>query len=341
MLLSTIFFIVAAAALHITLLRSSETARIVAGYVFTPIFAICSAGSWRKLQVVYAHHAIHETFFQRTNRFNDLIATILTILALVSNEDDYEREHFDHHRRSIFTTLRDADASLLYTFGVRPGRPIEALRRALWRTLVSPGFHAHFLIARIRSNLRRPLAARLAALAWMAVMFVGLPVWFGWLPVALAIWLPLIAIYQMSALLQFATEHTWLQGPLSIDGMDEYAARCHGRFCGEQVPGADGARATFGAWAGWWCRMLIVHFPVRLCILVGDMPAHDWHHLCSVVKHRPSEWISAIYERQRAIDSGDSAGMETRELWGYANMLTHVFLAMSCAPELPHSTTGA
>jgi hypothetical protein len=340
MLLCTISYIIVGTSLQIAMLTAVTPTLVVAGYLLTPVFAISVTGAWRKLQVVYAHHAIHDTFFSRSRRFNNLIATILTILALVPNRQEYEREHFDHHRWSIFTTLEDADASLLYKFGLRPGSQIELLRRALWKALVSPRFHASFLFARVRSNLQRPFPANVAAVGWLGVLFVGLPLLFGLVPVALAVWLPMIVIYQMSALMQLATEHVWLLGPLTADRTEDYAARCHGRFCGERVPKDGVTPATFGAWVGWWGRTLTVHFPVRLCVLVGDLPAHDWHHLCGLLKHRQSGWTSAIYERQRAIDSGVSAGMETRELWGYGNMLTHVFYAMSCAPQLPQCTVA-
>ena len=141
--------------------------------------------------------------------------------------------------------------------------------------------------------------------------------------------------------MQFLTEHLWLLSEMAPTNKDAYAERCVGRFCGEPVPGATGKAASVVAWAGWWLRTLFVHLPTRLGIIVGDLPAHDWHHLCGFVKQHPSEWPSAIYARQRAIDSGEAAGMERRELWGLAAMTRHVLSAMSQAPSIEMQTVPA
>ena len=320
--------------LQLTLLSSPERDTATLGYLLTPLLAIGMGGAWRAVQVVYAHHAIHGTLIEWRREANTFASKCLTVFALAQNQDDYEREHLDHHRRNIFTTLEDADASLLYKFGIRPGMARATLRQTLVRTLFSPGYHLWFVGARLRSNMRRPLGWKIAVLAWIGVLFVALPLYFGLVPAMLAVWLPLIVVYQMSALLQFATEHMWLLSAEAPVGMRGYAERCHGRFCGEMVPGGDGHSATVAAWLGWTARLLVLHLPARICVLVGDMPAHDWHHLCGQIRHSQGDWPSAIYQRQRAIDSGLSAGMETRELWGIHNMVTHVLDAMAAAPDL-------
>lgn len=334
MALLTVSAIVFFSWLHMAMFNAADARVVALAYLLTPAFAVGLAGRWRTVQVVYAHHAIHATLFAWRRDINVLAAKCLTVFALAQNQDEYEREHLDHHRRHIFTTLDDADASLLYRFGIRPGMPLAHLQRALRRTLCSPSYHLWFLKARCASNMRRPLAWKMAVLAWMAVLFAGLPLLFGVVPAMLAVWLPLLVVYQMSALLQFTTEHMWLLSARAPEGMGGYAERCLGRFCGEMVPGADGQGATAGAWLGWTARLLLLHIPARAAVLVGDMPAHDWHHLCGQVRHSPGQWPSAIYERQRAIDSGLSAGMETRELWGIQHMVSHVLEAMARAPDL-------
>jgi hypothetical protein len=118
--------------------------------------------------------------------------------------------------------------------------------------------------------------------------------------------------------------------------MFSYARRCHGRFCGDAVPGHEGRPASLRAWARWWLRTLFIHVPTRVCVLVGDLPAHDWHHLCSLLRRDPGTWPSAIYERQRAIDSGHDAGMQSREIWGIGGMVTYVLRQLSEAAPFPH-----
>lgn len=319
--------------IHLRLLCAPDAAGRLLGYALTPAFAFYLTGVLRKAQVVYGHHAIHGTLFKGRKKLNDYAAMILTILSLSQNEREYERDHLDHHRRSVFTTLRDADACLLHRFGLRPGKPMNALMRTLLLTLVSPKYHLVLLQARLSSNLRRPTFGLILLTAWIVFVFGVLPAQVGVVPMALAVWLPMSILYQMSALLQFATEHVWLTGE-APNANRVYAERCHGRFCGERVPGTDGSPATAHAWIKWWTRTVLMHAPIRVAVLVGDLPAHDWHHLVPIIEHSYSDWPIAIYERQRAIDSGNSAAMEARECWGIDNMIRHVLLSMAAAPPL-------
>lgn len=172
-------------------------------------------------------------------------------------------------------------------------------------------------------------------LAWVTVVCVVVPVHFGVMAAALALWLPLTVLYQISALLQFVTEHVWLVGEAPGADARAYAERCHGRFCGERVPGTDGTPSSVRLWMAWWGRTLFVHLPTRMAVLVGDLPALDWHHLVTALGHNAADWPQAIYERQRAIDNCLSTGMETRELWGIDAMVLHVLSCMSRAPTLP------
>jgi fatty acid desaturase len=339
-LLLTLVTLVGLTALHLHLLAAEALALRLSGWLLAPVFMVLLAGAWRSLQVVFGHHAVHGTLLPRRPRANALCAKLLTLFTLVQNEKEYEQEHLDHHRRAIFSTLNDADASLLYRFGIRPGVPESELRKVLLKTLVSPVFHGVLLAARVSSNLRRPLAWRALAVLWMAWLVVGLPLQFGVVPTLLAVWLPLVVCYQISALLQFSTEHVWLLTPDGAPCMTSYAQRCYGRFCGEPLPGDAGRPTGARAWLGWWARTLFAHIPVRFGVLVGDLPAHDWHHLCILVKHRPVGWPTAIFERQKAIDSGVSAGMEQREIWGLGNMISHVLRSMAAAPAQPLAAAG-
>ena len=338
-LVLTAVAIVLLAAAQLTLLSADALAWRVLGWTLVAPAALVMAGLWRSIQVVFGHHAIHATLLAGGEAPNRLMARLLTVFSLSQSEAEYEREHLDHHRRAVFTTLQDADANLLYRCGLRPGLSEGLLRRRLLLTLFSPRFHAWFMAARIGSNLRRPLAWRCLALLWIALVFVGAPLAVGVVPALLVLWLPLVLVYQMSALLQFSTEHVWLQSPTGSPCMFSYARRCHGRFCGDAVPGHDGRPAGLRAWSRWWLRTLFLHVPTRVCVLVGDLPAHDWHHLCSLLRQDPGTWPSAIYERQRAIDTGHDAGMRSREIWGLDHMVTHVLRHLSEAAPFPQEGT--
>lgn len=329
----TLVLLCVAIATHLALLHAGSAVGW-AGYWLTPLFTVVVVGALRKIQVVYVHHCAHKTMVRSDPALNRLLGDCFTTLALIQNLCEYREEHFEHHNRTIFTTSRDADAALLYRLGIRPGLPVRALWRALAWTLVSPSYHGHFLAARLRSNLiARSILWRLISITWLIVLVLVAPAIFGVSNVALAIWFPLTLAYQASALLQFLTEHVWLISEYAPEGADAYAQRCIGRFCGEILP----SRSSLLVWAGWWLRTVLVHVPVRFGILVGDLPAHDWHHLCGFVRHHPAEWPRAIFARQQAIDEGVSMGMELREFWGLARMLDHVFLAMSNAPSIAES----
>ena len=134
-----------------------------------------------------------------------------------------------------------------------------------------------------------------------------------------------------------APEHVWMTSSAPDNNARAYAQLSHGRFCGERVPGSESAPASTWDWLAWWGRTICVHIPTRVAVLVGDLPAHDWHHLAAVLGHSPRNWPTAIYERQRAIDAGDCAGMDKRELWGLGAMIRHVLLSMSLAPAFTAS----
>lgn len=316
-------------------LLSAQTSEVrFLGYLLAPLFALHLTGSLRKAQVVYGHHAIHRTLFKNNGSLNSIAARALTILCLSQNEEAYTADHFGHHRRAVFSTLLDADAALLYKLGIQPGKALSDLRIRLLIELLSPAFHFHFLKQRALSNLRRSAVDRWFAIAWAGTLFIWAPLQFGMLPAFLALWLPFTILYQMSALLQFATEHVWLADTSEVTDMGMLAQRCHGRFCGERVPGTEGSRASIRSWLAWLARMLCVHIPVRMAVLVGDLPAHDWHHLAASIGHDPGNWPHAIYERQRAIDEGNAIGMDYRELWGIGDILNHVLQKMSKAPPV-------
>lgn len=330
MMICTLSLLMVAVLIHLLLLEKGVSVSW-AGFWLTPIFAMIVTGALRKIQVVYIHYCAHGTFIRNRQKLNQFIGNVLVTITFVQDLAEYKQEHFEHHKRTIFTTLRDADAALLYRFGLRPGRTIRQLYLVLAWVLVSPVYHVYFLAARLRSNLlARRFFWRLVSVLWLVILIWVLPSQFGISNVALAIWLPMVWGYQASALLQFLTEHVWLVSEEGPTKDESYSQRCIGRFCGEPLP----ENGTFVSWIAWWLRTLLLHIPLRLSVLVGDLPAHDWHHLCGLVGHRPAQWPLAIFARQQAIDAGNDQGMGQRECWGLSQMLNHVFTSMAAAPAL-------
>ena len=307
---------------------------LVWGIIALPFTWVICTGLLRKIQVVFAHHCVHRTFILHNPAANDLMLNVLTTIPLVQHGEEYRRDHFAHHSRALFTTKEDADAALLFSLGFIPGEKKTSLWRRLVVVLFSPRLHWIFLSSRFRSNfVRRSLAWRLVSIGWAAAITVGLGVATTWWHVALVVWLPLFILYNASALLQFLTEHAWMITEKSPRNIEAYAERCWGRFFGDPCPSE--AHGVTGAilWAKWFTKMIFVHAPIRFGCFVGDLPAHDWHHLCSFKNSDSATWPVAIFSRQSMIDSGNGFGMERRELWGLSSMLNHVFALLETADK--------
>ena len=332
--------IVLLAAAQLALLSADAFAWRALGWTLVAPAALVMAGLWRSIQVVFGHHAIHATLLAGGDDPNRLMARLLTVFSLCQSETEYEREHLDHHRRAVFTTLQDADANLLYRCGLRPGLSEGLLRRRLLLTLFSPRFHAWFMAARIGSNLRRPFAWRCLALLWIALVFVGAPLALGVV--------------------------RRVVGPVAPAGAgvsDECAAAVLDRACLAAIAHRIALHVQLrpplprpilrrrGAWPRWpACQPASVVALVAPHVVpsrpdarlrAGRRPAgaRFRHDLCSLLRQDPGTWPSAIYERQRAVDSGHDAGMRSREIWGLDHMVTHVLRHLSEAAPFPQEGT--
>ncbi|HTQ13155.1 MAG TPA: fatty acid desaturase [Rhizomicrobium sp.] len=297
-----------------------------------PVLLIAVTGRFRTQQVTFAHHAVHHAVSKRWRKSNRWLAHITTAISLSQNPDEYRHDHVKiHHCKPKFTTEEDPDAAFLHQLGFRPGLGKRELYVLLAKTIVSPSYHLTFLNARFRSSLITcsPMHRRFV-LAWMAILAVtamSMPFWVF----ALSILAPLFPLYHISALLQFLTEHKWRVTKTGPSDSDDYASRCVGRFCLVTPPprGLTGRQAA-AAWAVWAIRM-IPPLMFRLGVLVGDMPVHDHHHLVGYLsmeggsRHELENWTIAVFERQRAINSGASLGLEERETYDVKSQLEWVF----------------
>lgn len=281
------------------------------GVLATPLVWLVSLNSLRRLQVVAAHHAVHREVV-RSRRGNYLLQAVVSAISLVHNWDDYFEDHVrGHHSRKVFTTTAaDPDAAFLIELGLTPDLPLPVLRRRLRLLAISPRFHWLFLKARLHTNFVSAPPHRVA----MAAISVGaVEVCTLLMPPAVAVvlvLLPMFPLYHVSALLQFVSEHDWLitEGA-PVDSVD-YTRRTRGRFCLEPQPpaGLRGLR-RLRAWLRWAVRTVLISVPSRFAVLVGDLPAHDLHHLYPQIH----DWTRSLWLRQELIDQGDRYGMRGRE----------------------------
>ncbi|KYF64591.1 hypothetical protein BE11_45505 [Sorangium cellulosum] len=299
-----------------------------------------TAGAARKLQVTVLHHCVHANF-SGSGRLDRWIVEVFSSALLVMNFESYRHDHVIIHHSRKLATLDDPDLKFLLALGFLPGVSREALWRRLAWTLVSPRFHAMFLMARLASNVTRAAPyRRLMALGLHAVIVVIVAAKGAWLTWLVAWVFPLTFLYHIAALLQFICEHRWLRVADPGQPAKVVLARLTaGRFMGEPAPppGLAGVQRAW-AWGRWAARMLLVHLPFRLLVMVGDLPQHDWHH-----RHiQARDWPNAAYARQRDIEAGHPGWPEPySEVWGLLPAVDAVFVLLSSLPSLAQPSKPA
>lgn len=264
-------------------------AALAAGGVFT----VSGLGV---IQVVVFHYCAHNGVFQTKER-NEAVGRLISILFLFKYFDDYRREHIQHHRAKKLITEEDEFASFVVKVcGLWPGMSRRELWTRLALILVSPRFHLNFLQLRVMGNLQsgdRTHVRRFLAF-WTAFLAVttlsGL-----WLEVAVAWLLPLTIWLQIATVFRILCEHRFPDAKLlTVRGKELIANATTGVFSGRPAPGRrENAVVNVGVWAFWWLDLLTLKTLARLIVLVGDAPAHDFHHRRPGAKH----WPDALYER--------------------------------------------
>lgn len=247
-------------------------------------------GAARWFYIVAGHYAAHGrlTGSPRGDRF---VAEFFSTLMLTIPFDAYHRDHTLYHHSKRLGTTEDPDVQFLLKHGFGPGRSFARLWKRLVSTIVSPRYHASYLLERLRQNLvLAPPWRRLAAWTWLLAMptMVALS---GNTLLWLVIWvLPTNVGFQASALLQYLSEHRWLDSTPS--GRTRLARLTFGRFLGDPYPASELSHfRRLLTRLRWWFRLLLLHLPARLAVLVGDLPQHDFHH------RRLGAWENATFDR--------------------------------------------
>ena len=104
-----------------------------------------------------------------------------------------------------------------------------------------------------------------------------------------------------------------------------------GRFVGDPLPSRALPRGPWlRAWGLWGLRLLCLHVPTRLCVLVGDLSQHDWHH-----RHPRGDWSNACYARARDLAAGCPDWPEAyTAVWGLDRAIDEVFADLAALPPL-------
>jgi len=282
-------------------------------------------------QVVIFHHCSHGTVFSTRER-NRMVGRWVSAILLFKHFDMYQREHMLHHNANKLFT--DDDEFTDFVVGICDLH--TALdRRALWRKLlillVSPWFHGRFMVKRIQGSLmskeRRHNLIGLGV--WGTLLIGGLLLHV--LPIVLVAWvLPVTVLLQIATVFRILCEHRLPSAEIiALRGKQLVCEATAGVFPGSYPPPeTQSTLRRLGGWTLWWADMLTIQLFVRVFVLVGDAPCHDFHH------RRPGKrWTDYTHARQSDADAG-CPGFPANyvESWGLFTAIDQNFAAMARAP---------
>jgi hypothetical protein len=294
----------------------SPTGPIFLTWLLLPLGLILTSSGLGLFQVVVFHHCSHGTVFATRER-NRSIGRLISALLLFKCFDQYQHEHMLHHSAKKLLTEEDEFADfVLGMCRLEPGVPKRELWHRIALNVVSPAFHARFLMRRVRAALFSGDAMHdwLGRSAWGGAFVLATVT--GTLAEFLVSWvLPVTVLLQVATIFRILCEHRFPEPALIAARNREFV--CHatgGVFVGSRPP-LERANTVPGLlrWAAWWGKLLTVDLFVRLFVLVGDAPCHDFHH------RRPAtrKWTAYIHARQHDLEAG-SPGYPTgySETWG-------------------------
>ncbi|PYC83208.1 stearoyl-CoA 9-desaturase [Streptomyces tateyamensis] len=325
---------------HLLNALASMTAGLAAGAL-----ALAAGGWWlllvpagwamtlhsaRNLRMMVYHQCAHLNMWGH-KRHDVLLGRAIAALLMIQDFGRYSAEHVADHHALHHMTLRDPTVqAFLVSLGLRPGMS----RRQMWRRMlgrtVSPLFHARFLTARIRSYFHAAApawrAGTLVALAAVAALATWLHLW---LFVLVAWVVPMSVLYQVSNTFRLCVKHTFPAPDAPVRrGRDYFAGLTNAIFLGEAAPppGLPAGHRLL-AWARWWTRMLLVHFPARYLVLTGDTVVHDFHHRAPMSR----DWANYLYAREDDHRLGHPGWPPYRHVWGLVAAIDLVFDSLRAA----------
>jgi hypothetical protein len=293
---------------------------------FTTLLALHGA---RKLRNVIMHQCAHDNFIRR--RWFDRSLGKAISIALVTEEFDwYQRSHIEDHHSSRHQTISDPTVAFLFKdLGLRPGMATRTMWGKLFGAVISPTYHARFLAGRIKSHFKETSAGhRICLLVYLSVL-AGTIAALGAAPEFLLSWvLPVTVLYQTSTAFRLCSRHIFVPKLPRKRDKATLGSFTLGIFIGAPCPETGhNPLSNLVRWMWWWARMLFYHIPCRLGVLVGDGPAHDFHHRFP----RCPDWSNYAFAR-----AGDQCGLDDgwppyREVWGLHRAIDATFRSLSDA----------
>ena len=307
---------VVAAALQAVLGIALSVAALQACPLLVPIGMLLTTAGLGLFQVVVFHHCSHGTVFQ-TRAANIWVGRLVSAVLLFNHFDRYKRDHMLHHSNNKLLTEEDEFADFVFnTCRLQAGVALPVLRRRVLLGLASPAFHGRFLLRRIKaawgSHDARHNASGMAAWGVLAIPAIASGQWVAFL---LAWVVPVTVLLQAATVGRILCEHSFPAPEMIAARGRELTCQATGGVFPGTMPPAARANSVRGAvaWLGWWADMLVVQAFVRVIVLVGDAPCHDFHHR----KPASRRWTSYIQARHHDKEAGASAFQTGyQETWG-------------------------
>ena len=262
-------------------------------------------------QVVVFHHCSHGTVF-RDRDTNIAVGRLVSAILLFKHFDHYKHEHMLHHSNNKLLTEEDEFADFVFnTCRLEAGVDLAVLRRRVLLNLLSPVFHAQFAFRRVRaawgSHDAQHNVAGVAVWAAMALLAMATGHWLAFL---LAWVMPVTVLLQAATVGRILCEHSFPEAELiAARGRDLTAHATGGVFPGAMPPAAPGF--------------------VRLVVLVGDAPCHDYHHR----KPASRRWTDYIHARHNDAEAGSKVfKADYKETWGLFRAVDATLASLSRLP---------
>lgn len=290
----------------------------------------------RTLQLLILHQCAHGTFSPHPH-VNDRLGSLIAVVLLIENYHQYQQSHLHHHHSNLHMSMDDPTINFLFgSVGLRPGMSKNAIWRRVLLTLCSPRFHTKTLLERFHSQWIVAHPYRLCAWIVWTCLVLGIVASHQSIPFLIVWGIPLGPLYNMSSCLRLCSEHRWTpaQAQPTTTSREHIAEHSTGIFLGNPAPTSNGhGISQWWAWSKWAGLMLGYHLPVRLLILVGDTPCHDYHHR----QPRSKSWTHYAYARQHDVENGKGGWPSYTEIWGFYRAVDSAFASFSQDNGVSHA----
>jgi fatty acid desaturase len=274
----------------------------------------------RRMTAVILHQAVHNRL-SGVEIVDRLIGEVCSILSMSQGYKSYQEDHCgSHHSPETFATAQDPIIMFMKKSGLDERQTKQDIVLGFLTCLLSPKFHLGFLAKRLRHNLSFSSPLR-TSIVLAVLVGTGALFYLQGSALGAAMFVAALVVgYQISAFIEICSEHLWYGNSEEIRSTPYfYADISWGRFCGLPYP------TKLSNVPMWYFLNVFYHLPIRLFILVGDLPQHDFHHRHPIVTH----WLNAAELRNNALVVLRDNEPEYIDIWGLHTALNHVFDQLS------------